>query len=193
MKLGFLTAPFADTPLMDVADWAASSRLREPGDRLLAQGRLCRPVDTRAPRTSTSPTSPTARRSEIVDELAGMGLAISRAGLLPQPAGPGPRTPRAGHRPPEARHRGARARWTCRSSTRSSAADASKNPGRELGGGAPGLAGHRALRAGSRRADHDRALPHALQRTTNGRPGTTWPGRRATGAGSSRPGAAPWA
>ena len=25
MKLGFLTAPFPETPLMDVADWAASS------------------------------------------------------------------------------------------------------------------------------------------------------------------------
>ena len=25
MKLGFLTAPFPDTPLMDVADWAASA------------------------------------------------------------------------------------------------------------------------------------------------------------------------
>ena len=25
MRLGFLTAPFPDTPLMDVADWAAST------------------------------------------------------------------------------------------------------------------------------------------------------------------------
>ena len=25
MKLGFLTAPFNETPLMDVADWAAST------------------------------------------------------------------------------------------------------------------------------------------------------------------------
>ena len=25
MRLGFLTAPFPDTPLMDVADWAASA------------------------------------------------------------------------------------------------------------------------------------------------------------------------
>ena len=39
MKLGFLTAPFPDTPLMDVADWAAASASRSsrspagPGDR----------------------------------------------------------------------------------------------------------------------------------------------------------------
>ena len=36
MKLGFLTAPFPETPLMDVADWAAGERLRGPRDRLLA-------------------------------------------------------------------------------------------------------------------------------------------------------------
>ena len=36
MKLGLLTAPFPDTPLMEVADWAAGERLRGPRDRLLA-------------------------------------------------------------------------------------------------------------------------------------------------------------
>ena len=47
MKLGVLTAPFPDTPLAQVADWAARVRLRGAGDRLLAEiGRpeppLCR-------------------------------------------------------------------------------------------------------------------------------------------------------
>jgi len=30
MKLGFLTAPFPETPLMEVADWAASSGFEVP-------------------------------------------------------------------------------------------------------------------------------------------------------------------
>ena len=37
MKLGILTAPFPDTPLTEVADWAAFGGLRGAGDRLLAE------------------------------------------------------------------------------------------------------------------------------------------------------------
>ena len=37
MKLGILTAPFPDTPLAEVADWASGARLRGAGDRLLAE------------------------------------------------------------------------------------------------------------------------------------------------------------
>ena len=38
MKLGFLTAPFADTPLMEVADWAAGAPSRTPRYATFAAG-----------------------------------------------------------------------------------------------------------------------------------------------------------
>ena len=36
MKLGFLTAPFPDLPLAEVADWAAANDFESLEDRLLA-------------------------------------------------------------------------------------------------------------------------------------------------------------
>jgi hypothetical protein len=37
VKLGFLTAPFPETPLLDVADWAAAAGAR-PSDELQKRG-----------------------------------------------------------------------------------------------------------------------------------------------------------
>ena len=90
MRLGFLTAPFPETPLMDVADWTAAQRLREPRDRLLAAVDRARPAAMPAPPTSTSRTSRRARRREIVDEIAAKGLSISGLGYYPNPLHPDP-------------------------------------------------------------------------------------------------------
>ena len=55
MRLGLLTAPFPETPLMDVADWTAANGFESleiacwPRDRR-------RPGATPAPATSTWPT-----------------------------------------------------------------------------------------------------------------------------------------
>ena len=88
VKLGFLTAPFPDTELMDVADWAAR-RLRGPRDRLLAAGTGDARA-TRARRTSTSRTCPSRRRARSWTRSRRKGLEICGLGLLPEPAAPGP-------------------------------------------------------------------------------------------------------
>jgi sugar phosphate isomerase/epimerase len=89
MKLGFLTAPFPETPLMEVADWAAAS-----GFEVLEIA--CWP-------RATGPTRRYAGTShidvanlsdiqarEIVDEIAGTGLTISGLGFYPNPLHPDP-------------------------------------------------------------------------------------------------------
>ena len=55
MRLGFLTAPFPDTPLMDVADWAAANGFDSLEIACWPQSRG-RAAATRARATSTSPT-----------------------------------------------------------------------------------------------------------------------------------------
>ena len=122
MKLGLLTAPFPDTPLAEVADWASSRRLRGAGDRLLAEVRrpeppLCRHQPHR--RRRTSPQRRPARSSPRWPRRAS---SISGARLLPEPAAPGPRPPRDGHRPPEEGHRRRRPHGRAGSSTPSAAA-----------------------------------------------------------------------
>ena len=103
MKLGILTAPFADTPLTDVADWAASRRLRGAGDRLLAEGRPAR--RRRYAGTSHIDVARTSasQGEEIVAALADKGLAISALGYYPNPLHPDAGAPRGGHRASEDR------------------------------------------------------------------------------------------
>jgi sugar phosphate isomerase/epimerase len=89
MRLGLLTAPFPQTPLMDVADWAAANGFE-------SLEIACWPPTTGPTRryagtthidvTATSP----AQGREIVDEIAGKGLSISGLGYYPNPLHPDP-------------------------------------------------------------------------------------------------------
>ncbi len=93
MKLGFLTAPFPDTPLMDVADWAAGA-----GFEVLEIA--CWPRSTgptrryagHQPHRRRQPVRRPGHRDPRRDR--GQGPLDLRARLLPQPAPPGPRAPR---------------------------------------------------------------------------------------------------
>src|SRR6187401_1795254 len=89
MRLGFLTAPFPDTPLMEVADWAAST-----GFEVLEIA--CWP-------RSTGPTRRYAGTShldvanlsadeakDIAGQIAERGLTISGLGYYPNPLHPDP-------------------------------------------------------------------------------------------------------
>ena len=89
MKLGFLTAPFPETPLMEVADWAAAS-----GFEVLEIA--CWP-------RATGPTRRYAGTShidvanlgegeahEIVYRIRDSGLSISGLGFYPNPLHPDP-------------------------------------------------------------------------------------------------------
>lgn len=89
MKLGFLTAPFPETPLMEVADWAAAS-----GFEVLEIA--CWPRAT-GPTRRYAGTShidvanlSDSQATEIVDELAGKGLSVSGLGFYPNPLHPDP-------------------------------------------------------------------------------------------------------
>jgi sugar phosphate isomerase/epimerase len=89
MKLGFLTAPFPDTPLMDVADWAASADFE-------VLEIACWPKST-GPTRRYAGTShidvkdlSDDRAKEIVDEIASKGLSISGLGYYPNPLHPDP-------------------------------------------------------------------------------------------------------
>jgi sugar phosphate isomerase/epimerase len=89
MKLGFLTAPFPQTPLMEVARWAAGN-----GFEVLEIA--CWPV-TRGPSRRYAGTShidvanlTNSRATEIVDEVSAAGLSISGLGFYPNPLHPDP-------------------------------------------------------------------------------------------------------
>ncbi len=87
MRLGFLTAPFPDTPLREVAAWASASGFE-------SLEIACWPPSSGSSRkyagtshidvTDLSPQ----RATEIVDEVAGTGLAISGLGFYPNPLHP---------------------------------------------------------------------------------------------------------
>jgi sugar phosphate isomerase/epimerase len=87
MRLGFLTAPFPETPLMDVADWAAGN-----GFEVLEIA--CWPQAT-GPTRRYAGTShidvanlSASQATEIVDEIAAKGLTISGLGFYPNPLHP---------------------------------------------------------------------------------------------------------
>ncbi len=82
MKLGLLTAPFETTPLTEVARWAASVGYEQlevaswpaaGGEKRRYAGTAHLPIEDMSP----------ARGSEIVDELAGLGVSISALGYYP--------------------------------------------------------------------------------------------------------------
>ena len=87
MRLGFLTAPFPDTPLSEVASWASESGFE-------SLEIACWPPSSGSSRkyAGTSHIDVTdlsaQRASEIVDEVTGMGLAISGLGYYPNPLHP---------------------------------------------------------------------------------------------------------
>jgi sugar phosphate isomerase/epimerase len=87
VKLGFLTAPFPDTPLGEVAAWAAANGFE-------SLEIACWPP-SRGPSRRYAGTShidvtdlSQARASEIVDEVASHGLGISGLGFYPNPMHP---------------------------------------------------------------------------------------------------------
>jgi sugar phosphate isomerase/epimerase len=87
MKLGILTAPFADTPLADVADWASSSGFE-------ALEIACWPKSA-GPSRRYAGTShidvaklSALQAKEIVAELGEKGLTISGLGYYPNPLHP---------------------------------------------------------------------------------------------------------
>jgi sugar phosphate isomerase/epimerase len=89
MRLGLLTAPFPETPLMDVADWSVANGFE-------SLEIACWPATTGPTRRyagtmhiDVMKTSP-AQGREIVDALAGKGLAISGLGYYPNPLHPDP-------------------------------------------------------------------------------------------------------
>ncbi|MCV0402416.1 MAG: sugar phosphate isomerase/epimerase [Chloroflexi bacterium] len=87
MRLGFLTAPFPDTSLSDVAQWASANGFE-------SLEIACWPPSSGASRkyAGTSHIDVTdlsaERATEIVDEVGGMGLAISGLGFYPNPLHP---------------------------------------------------------------------------------------------------------
>ena len=98
MRLGFLTAPFPDTPLMEVADWAAQNDF----DSLEI---ACWPqtggVKRRYAGTSHIDVANLSdqQAQEIRAEIEGKGLAISGLGFYPNPlhADPAVRDPAIAH------------------------------------------------------------------------------------------------
>ena len=87
MKLGFLTAPFQDTPLGEVADWAGANGFE-------SLEIACWPPSKGSSRryAGTSHIDVTdlsdGRASEIVEEVASHGLTISGLGFYPNPMHP---------------------------------------------------------------------------------------------------------
>jgi len=87
MKLGFLTAPFPDTPLTDVAEWAGANGFE-------SLEIACWPPSKGTTRryAGTSHIDVTdlseSRASEIVDMVASHGLTISGLGFYPNPMHP---------------------------------------------------------------------------------------------------------
>ena len=89
MRLGLLTAPFPETPLMDVADWTAANGFESIEI-------ACWPQST-GPTRRYAGTShidvanlSAGQATEIVDQIAAKGLAISGLGYYPNPLHPDP-------------------------------------------------------------------------------------------------------
>jgi sugar phosphate isomerase/epimerase len=89
MKLGFLTAPFPETPLTEVADWAAANGFE-------SLEIACWPPAAGATRRYAGTSHidvidlSESRASEIRGEIEAMGLTISGLGYYPNPLHPDP-------------------------------------------------------------------------------------------------------
>jgi len=89
MRLGFLTAPFPDTPLMEVADWAATSGFEVL--EIACWPRATGPTRRYAGTSHIDVANLSASQAtETVDEIASKGLAISGLGFYPNPLHPDP-------------------------------------------------------------------------------------------------------
>jgi sugar phosphate isomerase/epimerase len=89
MRLGFLTAPFPETPLMDVADWAAGNGFEVL--EIACWPRTTGPTRRYAGTSHIDVANLSATQAtEIVDEIAGKGLTISGLGFYPNPLHPDP-------------------------------------------------------------------------------------------------------
>ena len=87
MQLGLLTAPFPDTPLEEVADWAAASGFSalEVACWPVADGPVRRYAGTTHIQVADISES---QGKEIVDQLKGKGIDISALGYYPNPLHP---------------------------------------------------------------------------------------------------------
>ena len=159
MKLGFLTAPFPETPLMEVADWAAGN-----GFEVLEIA--CWPQATGPTRryAGTSHIDVVNLRTSWPRRSAARSRARAcRSGLgyYPNPLHPDPAT-----RQQMIDHIKAvivaAGRMGIPFMNTFMGGDVEVD-GRELGRGAAGLARHRQARPGQRRETHDRELPDDLQ------------------------------
>ena len=89
MKLGLLTAPFPETPLMEVADWAAGNGFEVL--EIACWPRTSGPTRRYAGTShiDVANLSP-AQARETADEIARKGLSISGLGFYPNPLHPDP-------------------------------------------------------------------------------------------------------
>jgi sugar phosphate isomerase/epimerase len=89
MKLGFLTAPFPESPLLDVADWAAGNgfEVLEIACWPRTNGQTRRYAGTS--HIDVADLSP-SQASELTGAIAGRGLSISGLGFYPNPLHPDP-------------------------------------------------------------------------------------------------------
>jgi sugar phosphate isomerase/epimerase len=89
VKLGLLTAPFPETPLMDVARWTAENGFEslEIACWPRASGPTRRYAGTSHIDVATLSDS---QARDIVDEIEGLGLSISGLGFYPNPLHPDP-------------------------------------------------------------------------------------------------------
>lgn len=85
MQLGLLTAPFPDTPLLEVADWAAGAGFEAL--EIAAWPKATGPTRRYA---GTSHIDVATAGRETVDALAERGLAVSALGYYPNPLHPDP-------------------------------------------------------------------------------------------------------
>jgi len=89
MRLGLLTAPFPETPLMDVARWSAENGFESL--EIACWPRTTGPTRRYAGTShiDVANLSDTQAR-DIVDEIEGLGLTISGLGFYPNPLHPDP-------------------------------------------------------------------------------------------------------
>jgi sugar phosphate isomerase/epimerase len=89
MKLGFLTAPFPDTPLIDVADWAAGNGFEVL--EIACWPRTTGPTRRYAGTSHIDVANLSATQArDIVDAVESTGLSISGLGYYPNPLHPDP-------------------------------------------------------------------------------------------------------
>ena len=89
MRLGLLTAPFPETPLMEVADWTAAAGFESL--EIACWPRATGPTRRYAGTSHIDVVNLSAgQATEIVDEIAAKGLAISGLGYYPNPLHPDP-------------------------------------------------------------------------------------------------------